>query len=128
MAGGGTLKAGKAVISLSLSGNEAIQKSLRSIEGRMKNFGRAMSAIGDSALRIGGIFSAGFGVAIKAASDAQETMSKFSTVFGASSGKSSSSIAPSLVCMIAPATRATLPTIRCGRASEQHRWRPRRNG
>ena len=59
-----------------------LQKSLRSAQASLESFGRSASAIGSSmSTFITAPIVGGLGLAVKSASDAEETFSKFATVF-----------------------------------------------
>jgi hypothetical protein len=59
-----------------------LQKSLKSAQASLESFGRSASAIGSSmSTFITAPIVGGLGLAVKAASDAEETFSKFATVF-----------------------------------------------
>jgi hypothetical protein len=62
--------------------DDKLRKGLANVEKSLAQTGRSMQRFGAGAMAFGGAVVAGFMPAIKAASDAQETMSKFSIVFG----------------------------------------------
>lgn len=75
------VKAGGAYVELSLN-SERFVKGLTQAERRLKNIGSSLTSIGTKFAAFGTAGVAGFIPAIRAASDAQEQMSKFDTVFG----------------------------------------------
>ena len=87
-------KAGEAYVELTLRGRRAVSATLGAVEARLKKFGSmvrsfgAMAAkgvaIGASAAAAG--IGAGLALAVKNASDMQETMNKFNVVMGESAG------------------------------------------
>lgn len=87
------INAGKAVVQLVVSGKQQVKKTLDGVQARLKRFGssiRKMGAAGGRLALIGtaaaiGGFSIALKKAINAASDMQQTMNKFNTVFGESS-------------------------------------------
>jgi len=81
MAIGNAIRAGRAYIELTLS-DAKLQQGLRNLEKNLQQTGRQMRQFGTGALAFGGSVVAAFAGPIKAASDAQEAMSKFSVVFG----------------------------------------------
>lgn len=81
MALGDSIRAGRAYIEMSLT-DDKLRKGLANVEKSLAQTGRSMQRFGAGAMAFGGSVVAGFLPAIKAASDAQETMSKFSIVFG----------------------------------------------
>jgi hypothetical protein len=78
------LKAGKAIIELSLSDSQ-IGKQIDRLRGRLKALGSHVTRFGKAGIAAGGAIVAAFVPAISAASNMQEVMGKFDTVFGAQS-------------------------------------------
>lgn len=79
------IKAGHAFVEYSVE-DSAFRRGLARIESRCQKVGGALQRIGGIGAAIGGAVSAPFIGAIKMASDAQETMSKFEVVFGDQAG------------------------------------------
>jgi hypothetical protein len=75
-----TLDAGNAVIKLSLQ--DKVSQGLSKVQARLDRFGDSLKSVGALGLRASAAIGAPFVAAIKFASDAQETLSKFSVVFG----------------------------------------------
>lgn len=75
------LRAGGAFVELSLR-TEGFQKSLDQMERRLSRVATSITSVGRTVAAFGAAGVAGFVPAIKAASDFEETMSKFSVVFG----------------------------------------------
>lgn len=74
------LRAGKAIIELSLlSGN--VEKQLKRLESRMRDFGKSLSSIGSAGLKFSAAIGAPLLGAVKLAADAQEELAKFRQVF-----------------------------------------------
>ena len=82
MPGGREVRAGKAFVELSL--RNKLKAGLRKAAGQLRAFAQVTATIGAGLLGFGTSILAAFIPAIKAASDMQETMSKFNTVFGES--------------------------------------------
>ena len=80
----GDVKAGGMFVTLSLQSAQ-FSKQLELAERRLGAIGKSIAGLGTRFAAIGGAGIAAFIPAIKAASDAQEEMSKFETVFGAQS-------------------------------------------
>lgn len=80
----GAIKAGRAFVEI-FADDTKLQQALGQIQGRLRRFGSALSSIGTKFLAFGTAGAGAFGLAIKAASNLQETMSKFDVVFGAAS-------------------------------------------
>lgn len=78
---GDAIRAGRAYIELSLH-DPNLQKQLSDVQKRFNSLGRSMRKFGSIALGAGSAIAGSFAMPIKAASDAQETLSKFSVVFG----------------------------------------------
>ncbi|MCA9054787.1 MAG: phage tail tape measure protein [Planctomycetaceae bacterium] len=78
----GAIRAGKAFVEMFVD-DTAVQRGLARVGARFKSFGASITRIGATAFAFGSSGLAAFVPAIKAASDLQETMSKFDTVFGA---------------------------------------------
>jgi hypothetical protein len=74
-----TLQAGKAVIELSL--NDKVSQELQVFQTKLRKIGSSMQQIGAVGLGMASSLGAPFLVAIKYASDAQESLSKFKSVF-----------------------------------------------
>lgn len=81
MIGARALRAGKAVIELSLLTGD-VDKQLKKVENRLRDFGKGLRSIGSSGLKLSAAIVTPFVAAIKVASDAQESMSRFKQVFG----------------------------------------------
>ena len=79
------VKAGGAWIELGLRANK-FERQLRGVSNKLKRFGSQVASFGAKFAAVGAGVGTAFLPAIKAASDMQETMSKFDTVFGSSSG------------------------------------------
>jgi hypothetical protein len=80
MVGARALRAGKAVIELSLlTGN--VDKGLKKLENRLRDFGKGLKSVASMGLRLSSAIGAPFIAAIKLASDAQESLNKFRSVF-----------------------------------------------
>lgn len=75
--------AGRAFVSLYVN-NSSLVKGLKAAGQRMQSFGASIARIGGIMTGVGTAISLPFIGAIKAASDMEETMSKFSVVFGES--------------------------------------------
>ena len=80
MAGGKEVRAGKAFVEVSL--RDRVEAGLNRIAVRLRAFSSLVNTIGIRMLGVSSAFAAPFIPAIKAASDMEETMSKFNTVFG----------------------------------------------
>ncbi len=80
MAGGREVRAGKAFVEVSL--RDRVEAGLKRISVRLRAFSSLVNSIGIRMLGVSSAFAAPFIPAIKAASDMEETMSKFNTVFG----------------------------------------------
>ena len=78
----GDVKAGGMFVTLSLQSTQ-FSKQLELAERRLGTIGKSIAGLGTRFAALGGAGVAAFVPAIKAASDAQEEMSKFETVFGA---------------------------------------------
>ena len=78
----GDVKAGGMFVTLSLQSTQ-FSKQLELAERRLGTIGKSIAGLGTRFAALGGAGIAAFVPAIKAASDAQEEMSKFETVFGA---------------------------------------------
>ena len=78
------IEAGRAFIRVSVRENLA---GLKNISAKLKNWGASISGMGAKMTAIGGVMAMPFIGAIKAASDMEETMSKFNVVFGESAGE-----------------------------------------
>lgn len=77
----GAIRAGRAFVEI-FTDDTKLQKGLKTASQRMRAFGASVSAIGQKLLALGAAGAGAFAVTIKAASDLQEVMSKFDTVFG----------------------------------------------
>lgn len=77
----GSIRMGGAHVSLSTD-DTALKRGLRSAEAKLKSFAANAVKIGGSIAGVGIAVAGAFLPAIKAASDLQETMGKFSVVFG----------------------------------------------
>lgn len=84
MAGRQDIEAGKAFVRLYLEDGmtKALVRSLRTASEAAHALGASLSRIGAATTAIGAAMTSPFIAGIKAASDMQETMSKFDTVFG----------------------------------------------
>ena len=80
----GEIRAGKAYVELST--RDKISQSLTRVENRLKSVGQTVSSIGAKMAGVGVGVVAAFAPAIKAASDLQETSSKFGVIFGSQAG------------------------------------------
>ncbi|MHB8953570.1 MAG: phage tail tape measure protein [Pirellulaceae bacterium] len=78
------VEAGRAFIRVSIKENLA---GLKNISNKMKTWGSSLTGLGTKMTALGAGMAAPFIGAIKAASDMEETMSKFSVVFGESAGE-----------------------------------------
>tara|TARA_B100000809_G_scaffold43546_1_gene37774 strand:- start:2886 stop:4925 length:2040 start_codon:yes stop_codon:yes gene_type:complete len=81
---GGAIKAGMAFIELGV--RDLTKKALTRTAKKIKALGASMANIGKKMAAVGALMAAPFAMGIKAASDMQETMSKFDTVFGSAAG------------------------------------------
>jgi len=81
MASAGAVRAGKAFVELGLD-KDPLVRGLKSAGADLKRFGASMTAVGKKFMALGGAILAPISFAVKKASDMQETMSKFETVFG----------------------------------------------
>lgn len=84
MANSRSLKAGDAFIRFSLSDGR-IKKQLKNLQRRFTAIGAGLQKLAGIGLKVGVGIAAGMALPVKAASDLQETMGKFNTVFGANS-------------------------------------------
>lgn len=75
------VKAGRAFVEVFAETNP-LERGLKQAEYKLKRFGSSLKNIGGAMAGVGLSVGAAFVPAIKAASDLQETMSKFETVFG----------------------------------------------
>lgn len=82
MASARGLRAGKAVIELALNGNDKVQAALRNVQRRASAIGQSLTRVGGGMLGMGAAIGGAFISPIRAAGDLQETLSKFSAVFG----------------------------------------------
>lgn len=81
MASARALRAGKAVIELSLlTGN--VDKQLKALESKMKNFGRAMSSIGSTGLKLTAGLAGLAAFPVKMAADMELARSQFNSILG----------------------------------------------
>ena len=80
----GAIRAGKAYFEF-VAVDGALKKGIDNANRKLKSFADASNRVGKAMLAAGGVAAAAFVPAIRAASDFQETMSKFNTVFGESS-------------------------------------------
>ena len=76
------IEAGRAFMRLSIN-DEAFRSGLQRVEARLKKAGQAITNVGARLGAFGAALGAPLLAAVKAASDAQETFSKFEVVFGA---------------------------------------------
>ena len=82
MAGAKGVRAGRAFVEL-FAEDSKLRRGLRSAQKRLQGFAKFTSGLGARLLAVGGALATPFGLAIKAASDLEETMNKFDVVFGA---------------------------------------------
>ncbi len=80
----GAIRAGRAFVELFAEDSKLV-RGLRAAERKVKTFGLSVQSIGAKIFAAGGAIAGAFIPTIKAASDMQEVMSKFETVFGKSS-------------------------------------------
>lgn len=78
------IRAGRAFVELFTKDDE-LRKGLKAARTRIDNFAKGVNALSNHLLALGSAAAVPFGFAIKAASDLEETMSKFNVVFGKSS-------------------------------------------
>lgn len=76
-----TLRAGRAVIELSLLTGD-VEKQLKKLEARMKNFGKAMSSIGSAGLKFSGAIAGLLAFPVKMAADLEKTRAEFTALIG----------------------------------------------
>lgn len=81
MASARALRAGKAVIELSLLTGD-VEKQLKKLQAKMRDFGTKLKSYGSMGLMVSGAISAPLLASIKLAGDAQESLSRFQAVFG----------------------------------------------
>lgn len=81
----GAIRAGIAYVE-ALWKDVGLRQGIRGAEGMLQRFGTTVQSIGMQMVRFGSMLSLPFVGAIKAASDANETASKFTQVFGAQAG------------------------------------------
>ena len=74
------IKAGEAFVAVGV--RDKLKAGLRDAQRKIAAFGASIRKVGTVVASVGGAMVAPLGLAIKAASDMQETMSKFTTVFG----------------------------------------------
>lgn len=79
--GTSAVKAGETFVKFFLDKNDLL-KGLREVEGNLRSVGTAVAKVGLKFTALGAAAASAFIPAISAASDMQETMSKFNTVFG----------------------------------------------
>lgn len=79
------VRAGGAFVELALRANK-FERQLRGVSNKLKRFGSQVASFGAKFAAVGAGVGTAFLPAIKAASDMEETMAKFDTVFGSSSG------------------------------------------
>ncbi len=82
---GGAIKAGEAYVQLALKGRDKVARGLKRIKASFASVAKGVGAAG--AIMAGALVlvASALAPAVKAASDMQETMSKFDTVFGENS-------------------------------------------
>jgi len=85
MAAGKGIRAGAAFVEI-FTDNSALRRGLNRASKTLKSWGKSVASIGAKAFAVGGAMLAPFGLAIKAAGDLQEIVSKFGTVFGEQAG------------------------------------------
>jgi TP901 family phage tail tape measure protein len=78
---GAGLKAGQAIIELTLKGAGAVEGQLKQLESKTRRIGAAFSRVGTIGLSMAAAFAAPLGAAVKLASDAAESTNKFNAVF-----------------------------------------------
>lgn len=81
MASAGSIRAGKAFVELFLN-KDPLVRGLKSAGADMKKWGASMTSVGTKLMAAGGAMLAPLIASVKAASDMEETMSKFGVVFG----------------------------------------------
>lgn len=81
MATGRQIKAGSAFVQFFLD-DGPLQRGLKTTEARLRQTGAKIRNIGAGALAIGGALAAPFVAAIKSAGDFEETLNRFTTLFG----------------------------------------------
>lgn len=84
MAGRGDIQAGRAFVSLYVN-DSALVRGLMRAQQRLRNLGQSMQAVGAVSVASGAAIVGAFISPIRTASDLQEIMSKFDTVFGQNS-------------------------------------------
>lgn len=84
MSSSAAIRAGRAFVELFTKDDE-LRKGLKAARTRIDNFAKGVNALSNHLLALGSAAAVPFGFAIKAASDLEETMSKFNVVFGKSS-------------------------------------------
>lgn len=74
------IKAGKAFVELGIG--DGLDKGLRKARAKIRRFGNDMGRLGSKFLGVGTALALPLGLAVKKASELQETVSKFNVVFG----------------------------------------------
>ncbi len=82
----GGIRAGKAYVEMGTD-NSRFEAGLKAAQARLRSFGASAGKIGTAMASMSGVALAPITAAVFAASDLQETMSKFNTVFGRSAGR-----------------------------------------
>ncbi len=80
MANARGIRAGRAYIEIGV--NDQVTTALKRIQGQFQSFGASVASAGRTLALLGGAAVAPFGASVKAASDAEESMSRFRQVFG----------------------------------------------
>lgn len=75
-----TLRYGKAVIELGLTGNKEVEKQLKRVEARMRDFGRALKSIGTSGVKFSGAVAGLLAFPVKMAVDLEKTRAEFTAL------------------------------------------------
>lgn len=76
----GGVRAGRAFIELSLR-TTALQRGLKQVEAKMRSFASSMQRVATTAFAMGSAITAPLVLAVKLASDAQESMNRFNATF-----------------------------------------------
>jgi tape measure domain-containing protein len=88
MVGAGALRAGKAIIELTLLTGD-VDKQLKKVENRLRDFGKGLRSIGSSGLKLSGAVGGMLGFTVKLAAGFEKTRAEFTAMIG-SAGKASS--------------------------------------
>lgn len=81
MASARALRAGRAVIELSLL-TTGVEKQLKTLENRMRNFGKGLSSLGSSGLKISGAIAGLAAFPVKMAADMEVARAQFTALLG----------------------------------------------